>query len=96
MTRFSHLKCHFITEKIIHMYSELDVRDKLIQKEYIIILQQKVLVKILFSGQPLDVAPMYAFAKEYNNSCQTVDVQYSFFYPFNYGKVGIFFGEKEY
>jgi len=39
-----------------------------------------------FSGQPLDQVPSYAFVTEHNDSCATVDVTYSLFYPFNYGK----------
>jgi len=39
-----------------------------------------------FSGQPVDQVPSYTFVTEHNDSCSTVDVTYTFFYPFNYGK----------
>jgi len=39
-----------------------------------------------FSGQPADQVPSYAFVTEHNDSCSTVDVTYTLFYPFNYGK----------
>jgi len=39
-----------------------------------------------FSGQPLSQVPSYTFVTQHNDSCNTVDVTYSFFYPYNYGK----------
>jgi len=39
-----------------------------------------------FSGQSVDQVPSYAFVTEHADACDTVDVTYSLFYPFNYGK----------
>jgi len=39
-----------------------------------------------FYGQSLDQVPSYAFVTEHQDRCNTVDVTYTFFYPFNYGK----------
>jgi len=39
-----------------------------------------------FSGEPVSSVPSYVFVTEHNDSCQTVDITYSLFYPFNYGK----------
>eukprot|EP00092_Neocalanus_flemingeri_P017694 GFUD01019140.1.p1 GENE.GFUD01019140.1~~GFUD01019140.1.p1 ORF type:complete len:354 (+),score=85.06 GFUD01019140.1:245-1306(+) len=39
-----------------------------------------------FSGQPQDQVPSYTFVTEHKDSCNTVDVTYTLFYPFNYGK----------
>ena len=34
--------------------------------------------------------PSYAFVTEHGDACDTVDVTYALFYPFNYGKVKIY------
>lgn len=39
-----------------------------------------------FYGQPLQYSPVYTFVTEHNDSCNTVDVTYAVFFPFNYGK----------
>jgi len=54
-----------------------------------------------FSGQSLNESKVYTFVTEHEDDCSTVDVSYTFFYPFNYGKdvcvgleeFGICFGE---
>ena len=33
--------------------------------------------------------PSYAFVTEHDDACDTVDVSYALFYPFNYGKVEV-------
>ena len=33
--------------------------------------------------------PSYAFVTEHGDACDTVDVTYALFYPFNYGKVKV-------
>jgi len=39
-----------------------------------------------FSGQALSEVPSYVFVTDHQDSCDTVDVTYTLFYPFNYGK----------
>ncbi|XP_023337870.1 putative vacuolar protein sorting-associated protein TDA6 [Eurytemora carolleeae] len=39
-----------------------------------------------FFGEDPSTAPMYTFVTEHLDSCSTVDVTYSMFYPYNYGK----------
>ena len=41
------------------------------------------------SGQPVEEVPSYVFATEHQDSCDTLDITYTFFYPFNYGKVSL-------
>jgi len=39
-----------------------------------------------FSGEKPAEVPSYTFVTEHNDSCSTIDITYTFFYPFNYGK----------
>ena len=38
---------------------------------------------------PWSQVPSYAFVTEHGDACDTVDVTYALFYPFNYGKVEV-------
>jgi len=40
-----------------------------------------------FSGEPVSSVPSYVFVTEHHDTCDTLDITYSLFYPFNYGKV---------